>query len=95
MDVVEHIPSVMVGILVNDEIVVVTVPAPVRSDGPVPIGDLEVEAAGEPEAVMVRIEAVNAVTIGRAKVLEVAVLKRMVDVVALVVGAVVAIPVVV
>jgi hypothetical protein len=95
MDVIEHIPSVMVGILVNDEIVVVTVPAPVGSDGPVPISDLEVEAARKPETVMVGIKAVNAVTIGRAKVLEAAVLKRVVEVVALVVRAVVAIPVVV
>jgi hypothetical protein len=95
MDVVEHIPAVMVRILVHDEIVVIAVPAPVRGDGPVPIGDLEVEAAREPEAMMVGIEALDAVTIGSAKVLEAAVLKGMVDVVALVVRAVVAIPVIV
>jgi hypothetical protein len=95
VDVVKHIPAVVVGILVHYEIVVVTVPAPVCGDGPVPISDLEVEATGEPETMMVGIEAFDAIPVGGAKVLEAAVLKGMVDVVALVVGAVVAIPVIV
>jgi hypothetical protein len=94
VNVVKQIPADMVGILVDDE-VIGAIPAPIGADGPVPGSDIEEKAAGEPETMMVGIEAFDAVSVGWAKMLEVAVFKRMVNVETLVVRAVVPIPMVV
>jgi hypothetical protein len=94
VDVVEQIPADVVRVLVDYEIVF-AVPAPVGAKGPIPSSDFKKEAARKPEAMVIRIEALDAIAVGRAKVFEAAMLKRVVDVVALVVGAVVAVPVIV
>jgi hypothetical protein len=94
VDVVEEIPADVVGILVDNEIIG-AVPAPIDAHGPVPGSDFKAEAAGEPETMMLEIEAFDAVAIGGAKVLEAPMLEGMVNVEALIVGAVVAVPMVV
>src|SRR6266576_983342 len=91
VNVIEQIPAHMVGVLVYDEIIA-AVPAPIRTNGPVPGRNFKVEAARQPEAVMLGIEAFNAVTIGRAKVFETAVLESRVNVIALIVRPVVPVP---
>jgi len=94
VDVVEHVPAGMIGIFVDDKIVA-AVPAPVRADGPVPGSDFKGEATGKPESMMVAIEAFDAVAKRGTKVFEAAVLEGMIDVEALVVGTVVAVPMVI
>jgi hypothetical protein len=94
VDVVEEIPAVMVGVLVDDK-VIGTIPAPIGADGPVPRGDFKAEAAREPETVSSEVEAFDAVTIVGTEVLEMTVFERMVEVVALVVGSIMTIPVVI
>jgi len=79
--------------LVYDEIIA-AVPAPIGTNGPVPGRIFKVEAARQPEAVMIGIEAFNAVTIGRAKVFETAVLESMFNVISLIVRPVVPVPMV-
>ena len=92
--VVKHVPAEMVGVFIHHEIVA-AIPAPIRTHGPVPIRYLEVEAAREPEAVMVAVDAFDVVAVRRAEMFEAPVLKRMVKVKTLVVGAIVPIPMVV
>src|SRR5208337_897576 len=94
VDVVKEIPADVVGILVHDEIIG-AIPAPVGTDGPVPGSNFKAEAAGEPETMMAEIEAFDAIAEGGAKVLEAPMLEGMIIVEALVVGAVVAVPMVV
>lgn len=84
----------MVGILVHNEIIG-TIPAPIGADGPIPGSHFKAKAAGEPETMMREVEAFDTVAEGWAKVLEAAVLEGMINVEALIVGAVVAVPVVV
>ncbi len=50
VNVVEQTPAIVIGGVVDGE-VIATIPAPVRSEVPIPIGNLEIEAAGEPESV--------------------------------------------
>jgi hypothetical protein len=94
VNVVKEIPAGVVGILVHDEIIG-AVPAPIGAYGPVPGSDFKAEATGEPETMMIDIEALDAITEGGAKVLEAPVLEGMVDVEALIVRVVVAVPMVV
>ena len=94
VDVVQHIPADVVGIFIHDEIIG-TIPAPIRANGPVPGRDFKAEAAGEPETMMIEIEALDAVAVRRAKVLEAPVLEGVVDMKALIVRCVVAVPMVV
>ena len=94
VNVVKHIPAGVVGIFIHDEIIG-TIPAPIGANGPVPGRDFKAEAAGKPETVMIDIEALDAVAVRRAKVLEAPVLEGMVDVEALVIGAIVAVPMIV
>ena len=94
VDVVEHVPAGVVGIFIDDKIVA-AIPAPVRADGPVPSGDFKGETTGQPETVMVSIEAFDAVAKRGTKVFEAAVLERMIEVEALVGGTVVAVPMVI
>jgi hypothetical protein len=94
VDVVEEIPADVVGILVDNEIIR-TIPAPIGAHGPIPGSNFKAEAAGEPEAMMAEIEAFDAIAIGGAKVLEAPMLEGMINVEALVVGAVVAVPMIV
>src|SRR3974390_1346030 len=84
----------MVGVFVHDEIIA-TIPTPVRGKRPIPVGDLKIEATGEPETVVVAVNAGDAVAVGRAEVFKVTVLEGVVDVEALIVRSVVAIPVIV
>ena len=93
VNVVEQIPPDAVGILIDDEIVG-AVPAPIGANRPIPGRDCKGERAGQPEAVMIAIEAFGALAVGRAKMLEATVLERTVEVITLLVRPVVAEPVV-
>jgi len=93
VDVAEQIPAGMVGVLVYHE-VIATVPAPIGTNRPVSRRNFKVETARHPKAMMIWIEAFNAVTVRWAKVLETSVFKRMVNVIALIVRPVVPVPVV-
>jgi hypothetical protein len=93
VNVVEQIPADVVGIFIDSEIVT-AIPAPIGANRPVPGCRFKEETTGEPRAVMIKIETLDAIVVRRAKVLESPVLVKMVEMVALVVGAVVAIPVV-
>ena len=94
VDVVKEIPARVIGILVHDK-VVGAIPAPIGADRPVPGSDFKAEASGEPETVMIEVEALDAVAEGGAKVLEAPVLEGMVDVEALVIRGFVAVPMIV
>jgi hypothetical protein len=94
VNVVQHVPAIVVGIFVHDKIIA-AVPTPVRTDRPIPGGNFKKEAARQPEAVVVAIESLNAVAIRRTKVLEAAMFERMIDVKALIVRPVVAVPMVI
>jgi hypothetical protein len=94
VDVVKHVPASVIGIFVNDKIVS-AIPAPVRAKGPIPGRDFKKETARQPETTMVAIDADGVVAKGGTKVLEAAVFIWVVDVVALIVGPVVAVPMVI
>ena len=94
VNVVKEIPADVVGIFVHNEIIG-AIPAPIGANGPVPGRDFKAEAAGEPETTMLEVEAFDAIAEGGAKVLEATMLEGMSDVEALVIGAVVAVPMVV
>src|SRR5260370_2830757 len=83
VNVVEQIPADVVGILIDGEIVG-AVPAPIGANGPVPFRNFKEETTGQPEAVMIAIEAVDAVPVGRAKVLEPTMLEQMFELIALI-----------
>ena len=84
----------MIRVFIND-VIVATVPAPIRADGPVPCCDIEEKAARKPEAVVVAVDSHNTITIARAGANEASVGEGMVEVVALIVRAVVAVPVII
>ena len=94
LNVVEQVPADVIGVFVDDELVA-TIPAPVRSKGPIPVRDLEVETIGEPEPMVVAINAGDGVAVGGAEMFKVAVVKGAVDVKAPVVWGFVTIPVIV
>lgn len=94
MDVVEQVPARVIGVLIDGE-VVATIPAPLGGASPVPRSDFKVEAAGEPDAMVVTVNASNGVTVVGAKVFKMTVFERMILVKALIVGLVVAVPVIV
>jgi hypothetical protein len=94
MDVVKQVPADVVGVFIDNEIIG-TIPAPISADGPVPGSDFKAEAAGEPETMMVDIEAFDTITERGAKVLEAPMLEGMVHVEALIVRAIMAVPMVV
>lgn len=72
VDVVKQIPSGMIRVIVNRE-VVAAVPAPIRGQVPIPIGNLKIDAAREPKAVAIAVKAFDAIAIRRANVFKVAV----------------------
>ena len=78
VNVVEQIPTDVVGVVVNDK-VVAAVPAPVSKDGPIPHGYFEVEAAGEPEAMVIAINPQNVEAVRRTSVGETTMLERAID----------------
>jgi len=85
----------MIGVFVHDEIVAIAVPAPARSDIPVPRGDLKRKAAGKPENMTVTVKSLDAIPIRRAEVFEMPVFKWMIHAVPPVVRFVVTIPMIV
>jgi len=93
VNVIEQIPAHMVGVLVYDEIIA-AIPAPIGTNRPVPGRNFKVEAARQPEAAMIGIEAFDVVTVGWAKVFETTALESMFNGIALIVRPVVPIPVV-
>lgn len=95
MDVVNEVPAGVVRVIVDGEIIAVAVPAPVRSNIPVPRSDIEVQSARKIEAVVVAVKAFDVITIGRADVIEAAVLIGTSDDEALVIRPVVAVPMIV
>src|SRR5258707_13722547 len=82
-----------VGVLIDREIVG-AVPAPIGTNRPVPRRYFKVEAARKPEAVMIGIEAFDAIAVRRAKMFKPAMFERMIEVVALIIRTIVAVPVV-
>jgi hypothetical protein len=88
--VVEHVPADVVGSFVDQEIIA-AVPAPVRTNRPIPGGDFKPKTSGKPEAVVIAVDFFDAIAVRGAKVFEFSVLERMIEVVALVIGSVVAI----
>jgi len=95
LSVVDEIPAGMIGIIVNDEVVARAVPAPAGREVPIPRSNLKREPTREPEAVRTEIKAFDVIAVGRAEVFEAAVRIRMRDDVALVIGAIVAVPVII
>ena len=94
LGVVDEIPTGVVGIIVDDEVVARAVPAPAGSEVPVPRSDFKREGAGEPEAVRAEVEAVDMIAIGRTEMFEAAVWIGMRDDVTLVIRTIMAVPVV-
>src|SRR6202040_417202 len=94
MHVVQHVPPGVVRIFVHRK-VITTIPAPVRASRPIPIRHLEVEAAWEPEAVVVAVDPLNVVAVGCAEMLKAPMLEGMVHMKTLVIGTVVPVPMVV
>src|ERR1700757_650536 len=83
----------MVGILVYHE-VISAVPTPVGAYRPVPWRDFEIKSAGQPKTVVVAVNPDDVVTVTRPKARKVPVLVRLLEVVALVLRLIVAIPMV-
>ena len=73
----------MIGVLVDNE-AVATVPAPIGTDRPVPRSDFKVNATRKSEAMMVAIDSHNRVAIAGPEMFKMTVLKRVVQVKALV-----------
>ena len=73
LGVVDEIPTGVVGVIVNDEVVTGAVPAPARGQLPVPRSEFKRKAAGKPEAVRAQIKAIHVIAIGRAEMFEAAV----------------------
>jgi hypothetical protein len=92
--VVEQIPAGVVRVLVNDE-VIFAVPAPVSGERPIPGSHFKTEAARKPEPVKVAVEPNGPVTVGRPEMRKAAVLERMVRVEPLVIGWLMAEPLIV
>jgi hypothetical protein len=74
VNVIEQVPTVVVGVLINDEIVT-TVPTPVLANGPVPGCYFKEESARKPETVTVTVESFDAVAVGGAEMLKAAMLE--------------------
>ena len=77
--VVEQVPARMIGVLVNHEFIAAGGPAPVGRQGPIPLGYLKPEAAGEPEFAMTGVKASHAELVSRTDIREVPVLVRMIE----------------
>jgi len=91
--VIHQIPARMIRIVVDDEIIA-AIPAPGRSEVPVPRSDLEEEPAVQPEAVRVAVDADHVIAVGGAKMFETATLDGMSDAVTAIVRSIVTIPMV-
>jgi hypothetical protein len=94
LGVIDEVPAGVIGIVVNDEIVTGAIPTPAGCEVPIPRSDFKRKTAGEPKAVRAEIEAVDVIAIGRAEMFEAAVRIGMRNDVTLVVGTIVAIPVI-
>src|SRR5258708_39988682 len=86
VDVVDQVPTFVVGIVVDHEVIAVAIPAPIRSNIPIPGSNCKGKTAWKPEAVIVAVKALDAIAIRRAKVFKAAVLERVVDDIAAVGG---------
>ena len=85
----------MIGVFVYHKVVAVAVPAPIRRNRPVPRSNLKGNAPGEPKNMTVAVESFNFVPVRWAEMFETSVFERMIHVIALVVGLVVAIPMII
>ena len=94
VDVVKQIPTGVVWVFVHNEIIS-AIPTPIRADKPIPWRYFEIEAAREPEPVVVSIHSSYLISVVRSEMFEVPMLERMIQLVALVAGCVVSIPVIV
>jgi len=94
VDVVEQVPADVIGIVVDYK-VIAAIPAPIDAEGPVPGSDFKIEAAGEPETMVVSVNAHNVVAISGTDTREVTMVERMILVVALVGRIIVTVPVVI
>ena len=93
--VVHQVPSGVVRVIVNDEVIAGAIPAPARGQVPIPVSDDERESAGKPEAMCSGVETVHMIAVGRAEMFEASVLVGMSDDIAFVVGRIVTVPMVV
>jgi len=83
LDVVYQVPSRMVGVLVDDE-VIATIPAPVGANRPLPGRHFKIEPSREPETVRAHIDPHHVVVVARPEMLEVPVRERVLQYVPLV-----------
>lgn len=95
MYVIQKIPARMIRIVVHDKVVAAAIPAPSGGNGPVPRRNLKRKTAGEPEPVMIAIEALDVVAVGGTKAFKVAVLERVSQNIPPFVRTVVSIPVII
>src|SRR5580765_6252751 len=92
--VVKHVPAGVIGVFIDDEIIS-AVPAPVRANRPVPFRHLEIKTAWEPEPVMVAVNSLDVIAIGRAEMFKPPMLEGVIHMVALVVRPVMPVPMIV
>ena len=92
--VLEHVPAGVIGVFINDK-VLTAIPAPVRANRPVPFRHLEIKTAWEPKPVMVAVNSLDVIAIGRAEMFKPSVLEGVIHMVALVVRPVMPVPVIV
>src|SRR5258708_36654055 len=77
VDVVDQVPTFVVGVVVHHEVIAVTIPAPIRSNIPIPGSNCKGKTAWKPEAAIVAVKPFDAIAIRRAKVFRAAVFERM------------------
>jgi hypothetical protein len=94
LGVIDEVPAGVIRIVVNDEIFTGAIPAPAGCEVPIPRSDFKRKTAGEPEAVRAEIEAVDVIAIGRTEMFEAAMREGVRDDVTLVIGTIVAKPVI-
>jgi hypothetical protein len=94
VDVVEQVPSKVIGIIVDHK-VIATIPTPIGAQRPIRGGNFEVEAPGEPEAVMIAVDAKDVVPIAWPNVGEVTVFPRTINVITAVLRSGMAVPMVI
>jgi len=94
LGVVDEIPTGMIGVIVDYEVVAGAIPAPAGGQVPIPRSDFKRKTAGKPETVRAEIEAVDVIAIGRTEMFEAAMREGVRDDVTLVIGTIVAKPVI-
>lgn len=63
LDVVNQVPALMVGIVIDNKVVTAAVPAPIRRETPIPGRNFERKATREEEPVVIAIKSLDVITI--------------------------------